>query len=366
MKTLILSTLLLVTSSQLFANESKVCQKCHPLIYKEYYNSIHRKASLPNDQIYAAVFKKEHQSGDKNNCKNCHSPNAKNPKELQEEPISCIYCHTIKDIHEGKVANKNIVTGKKRDFFSAEKSKKNQAKVKYETTSSFFGLIKTSKNSPYHTIEYNNENYYNGNVCMGCHSHTNNKHGVDMIMLDAYIDKKDKETCISCHMPKVMGSKTTLSDSKTHSFHGILGLHNMDNSLGKYIDLSVAKNSNGFEVEIKNQANHALFGEAYKEGVLQVSIIRGKQTIELKPYIFSRVFGKNGVKSTPFDATEVLKDTLIYAKKNIKYNTKLQKGDRVILTLGYRLITPKMAKELGIQDKKLSDLKVLKTQSFEF
>jgi len=366
MKTLILSSLLLLSSSALVANESKICQKCHPLIYKEYYNSIHRKASLPNDKIYAAVFKKEHQNGDKNNCKSCHSPSAKTQQEIKEEPISCIYCHTIKDIHEGENANKNILTGKKRDFFSAEASKKDQSKVKYETTSSFFGLIKTSKNSPYHEIEYSNENYYNGKVCMGCHSHTNNKHGVDMIMLDAYIDKKDKETCISCHMPKVMGSKTTLSDSKTHAYHGIMGLHNMDKSLGKYIDINIQKTSNGFDVKIKNQANHALFGEAYKEGILEVNILRNGKIIKLKPFIFSRVFGKDSHVSMPFNATEVLKDTLIYAKKDLHFNTKIQEGDEVTITLGYRLISPKAAKELDIHDTQLSDLKVLKKESFKF
>ena len=201
---------------------------------------------------------------------------------------------------------------------------------------------------------------------MGCHSHTNNEHGVDLIMLDAYIDKKDKETCISCHMPKTMGSKTTLSDSKTHAYHGIEGLHHNAKSLGKYIDFSIDKDANGFKVTLKNQANHALFGEAYKEGVLQVEIIRDAKTIQLKPYIFSRTFANNAKESMPFKATEVLKDTLIYAKKEINYSTKLQKGDKVKVTLAYRLITPKAAKELDLNDPELSKLRVLKTELFEF
>jgi len=366
MKKLILTSIITVITTSAIANESKICQKCHPLIYKEYYNSIHRKSSLVNDEIYAAVFKKEHQKGDKNKCASCHSPNAKTQQEKKEEPISCVYCHTIKDIHEGEEQNTNLLTGKKRDFFSAEMSKKNQSKVKYETTSSFFGLIKHSKNSPYHEIEYSNENYYNGKVCMGCHSHTNNKYGVDMIMLDAYIDKKDKETCISCHMPKIMGSKTTLSDSKTHAFHGIEGLHNNSKTLGKYINLAISKNSNGFSVNIKNQANHALFGEAYKEGILEVTITRNAKAIQLKPYIFRRVFANNSTQSMPFEATEVLKDTLIYSKKDISYDTKIQKGDKITVTLAYRLISKEAAKALGIKNSKLTKTKVLKTQSFQF
>ncbi|MBA1432872.1 MAG: hypothetical protein FAF04_04610 [Epsilonproteobacteria bacterium] len=364
MKTLLLA-LFILSFTSLFANENKVCQKCHPLIYKEYYNSIHRKSSLPNDAIYKALYDKEHNATTQQQCSSCHSPSAKTAQDAKEAPISCVYCHTIKDIKEHDTANKNILSDKKRDFFSAESSKRNEAKVTYETTSSFFGLIKRAKNSPYHQIEYNNENYYTGNVCMGCHSHVNNAHDFDIIMLDAYIDKKDKDTCISCHMPQVMGSKTTLRDTKTHAYHGIAGVHNMSESLGKYVDISLAKRKDGFTVTLKNQANHALFGQAYREGVLLVSIERDGKTKELKPFLFRRTFGKNGKASMPFEANEVIKDTLIYAKKSIDYNAKLQKGDRVTVTLGYRLISKEAAKTLNLQNSDtLTQIKVLKTESF--
>jgi len=366
MKTFTFLLLFLLTCNASFANDNKVCQKCHPLIYKEYYNSIHRKSSLVNDKIYKAVFEKEHKNREKSNCKACHSPSAKTPQEAKETPISCIYCHTIQNVQEGDKVNKNILTGKKKDFYTAQADKKNESKVKYGTTTSFFGLIKQSKNSPYHQIEYNNENYYNGNVCMGCHSHVNNKNGFDIIMLDAYIDKKDKHTCISCHMPQIMGSKTTLRDSKTHAYHGIAGVHTMSQSLGKYIKIALKKEKNGLSVKITNEANHALFGQAYREGVLHVSITRANKTTLLKPYIFTRVFGNNRTESMPFVADKVLKDTLIYANKEIKYTLKLQKGDKVTVTLGFRLISKKAAKELELQnDNELSRFKVLKTVSFQ-
>ncbi len=365
MKNLIAITLIFVGYTSLFCNDNTVCKKCHPLIYKEYYNSIHRKSSLINDKIYKAVFEKEHAK--KQKCNSCHAPSAKNLQQEKEAPISCIYCHTIKHIIENDKANKNILTGKKKDFFSAQKEKRDEAKVKFETATSFFGLIKRSKNSPYHQIEYNNENYYNGNVCMGCHSHVNNAHNFDIIMLDAYIDKKDKQTCITCHMPQTMGSKTTLSDSKTHAYHGIAGLHKLSKNLGKYINLHVKKQKNGFQVTLTNLANHALFGQVYREGVLNVTIIRGKDKIIQKPYIFTRIFGKGNKESMPFEATDILKDTLIYAKKTIVYNTKLQKGDKVILSLGFRLISKKAAKALNLQDdKELTKIKILKTESFSF
>jgi hypothetical protein len=168
-------------------------------------------------------------------------------------------------------------------------------------------------------------------------------------------------------MPQIMGSKTTLTSTKTHAYHGIAGVHNLSKSLGKYITFKLKKSPEGFTINIINQANHALFGQAYREGTLHVKILRAKQTITLKPYIFTRIFGKNNEESMPFEATNVLKDTLIYAKKNIRYNTKLQKGDKVIITLGFRLISEKAAKKLNLQnDTELTKIKILKTQSFTF
>jgi len=365
MKKLSLVLLLLLSTAVWSASQTKVCQKCHPLIYKEYYNSIHRKSSLPNDMIYKAVYEKEQRSDTK--CSACHAPSATDTATAKEAPISCIYCHTIKDVQEDVQANHNVLSEKQKDFYTAEASKKEESNVKYQTVSSFFGLIKHAENSPYHKIEYNNENYYNGNVCMGCHSHLNNAHGFDVIMLDAYIDKKDKNTCISCHMPKVMGSKTTLRDTKTHAYHGIAGVHQMSESLGKYIDIDAQKTRNGFVITIKNQANHALFGQAYRVGVLQVSITHRGKTIQLQPFLFQRIFGKDGLKTMPFEASDVLKDTLIYAKKDIHYDTKLQKDDIVHVTLGFRLISKEAAQLLQLQDNKaLTKLKILKVQSFKF
>ncbi len=358
------------------ANDSKICQKCHPLIYGEYYQSSHRKASTVNDPIYKALWDQHPKDAKGYSCAKCHSPSDLKAlktgvlqyNEVQkEEPISCTYCHSIKDVKEGKLSNTNILRAKKREFYTAQADKKGSPQASYETKSSWFGLVKESQNSPYHKIDYNNENFYNGNVCMGCHSHTNNEHSFDITMLDALIDKNDKNTCITCHMPQVSGTKVTIHETKTHAYHGIAGIYHRTKDMGKYIEFKVQKRAQGFELKILNKTNHALFGQSFRQGILEVKIIRGSKVIELEPYIFTRVLGKDGKEAMPWNANMSIKDTLIYAKKDIMFTQKLQAGDKLNLTLGVRRISVQKAKELGLtKSKNITKIKVLKTQTFSF
>ncbi len=376
MKKIIYITLLLLISSLSFANESKVCQKCHPIIYDEYYESSHRKASTVNNPIHKALWDKHPKGADGYSCAKCHSPSdkeliktgvLKENKIQREEPISCVYCHTIKTVEEGTNSNNNLTTNKNREFYTAQADKKGSKKAEYKTKSSFFGLVKVSQNSPFHKIDYNNENYYSGNVCMGCHSHVNNEHSFDITMLDALIDEKDKNNCVTCHMPQISGTKVTINESKTHAFHGIAGIYHMNQEMGKYIEFKLEKQENNFNVKIINKSNHALFGQAFREGVLQVNILRDGKTINLKPFIFTRILAKDGKEVMPWLANETLKDTLIYAKKDVNFESRILAGDRVKLILGVRRISKDAAKKLNLQDKKeLTKLKVLKTQTFNF
>jgi len=376
MKFFLSISLLFFISMFSYANESKVCQKCHPIIYDEYYESSHRKSSTVNNPIHKAMWDKHPKTPEGYSCAKCHSPSDKKllktgvlmDNEIQrEEPISCVYCHTIKDVQEGTLSNDNITIDKKREYFTAEKSKKGSAKAEYKTKTSWFGLVKESRNSPYHKIDYNNENYYSGNVCMGCHSHTNNEHSFDISMLDAMIDKNDKNTCVTCHMPQIAGTKVTINESKTHAYHGIAGIYHMNDSMGQYIDFKLDKQSNGFNVKVINKSNHALFGQSFRQGVLKVEIERGAKVITLEPFIFTRVLGKDGKEAMPWNANETLKDTLIYAKREVSFKESIKAGDKVTLILGVKRISDKVAKKLNLQNnKEVSRLRILKTQSFEF
>jgi DNA-directed RNA polymerase subunit RPC12/RpoP len=364
-----------VTTQTYAALENTTCKKCHPVIFSEYQNSIHAKASIFKDTVHKAVWDK-HPAKPKNNykCAKCHTPSDHDlisgktklaENEIQQtEPISCQACHTIENIEKHAKANQNHFSNKKKYFFSADQAKKG-TKVVFKEESSFFGMFKTKVGSPYHDIDYSNEGYYNGDACMGCHSHKQN--GKGFVICDLEVAQgASKETCVSCHMPKIQGSIANQVHTGTHAFHGA-SIHNSDTKLlAKYIKLSLDKKANGFDIAIKNEATHTLFPQPLRLNQLRVSIERKGKIIELKTESFAKVIGTDGKPAMPWLADSVIKDTSIKAleTRKVSYDTALQKGDAVVVEFGYYVVNPKAAKKLDITDKSVTEFIVLTKKRF--
>jgi len=363
--------LLITLSTQSYATlENTTCKKCHPIIYSEYLNSMHAKASVFKDPVHKAVWDK-HPAKAKGNykCAKCHTPSDHQlmagestlvENEVQQtEPISCQQCHKIESIEKHTKANKNILSTKEKIFYSADKKLKGQ-KIVFKEESHLLGLFKTKIGSPYHDIDYGNENFYNGDMCMGCHSHKQNSQG--FAVCDMEVKQGDsKETCISCHMPQVKGSLANQKESATHAFHGH-SIHAVTpTTLSKYIKLTVDTNGDGFIVNIKNEATHTLFSQPLRLNQLKVSIEREGKVTPLKTESFVKVIGKDGKPAMPWLANEVLKDTLIKAleTRKVSYDTVLKKDDVVLLEFGYYLVNPKVAKKLGITEESATKFIVL-------
>lgn len=352
-----------VVSAQTFL-ENTTCKQCHPKIYGEYQTSMHKNASIYNDPIHKAVWDM-HPAKKKNNykCAKCHSPADhkllkketklhKNDIQLKE-PVSCQSCHKIKSVKFSKKGNKNIYTEKEKTFFAADKSKKGE-KLIFEEEKKFLGLFKTTKGSPYHDIDYSNEIFYNGDICLGCHQKKQNAHGFNVCDMEIKKDPSSKHTCISCHMPKVKGSYVNQKKSKTHAFHGLSALREDPKLLGKYIKLSLQKDSKGFKVIVKNEASHTLTPHPLREAQLRVIVTRDAKEIELERKSFLKIIGTDDKPSMPWLATQMIKDTSIKAfeKREIKYDYDLKKNDTITLKFGYFLVRKKAAEKLGIKDKK--------------
>ncbi len=374
---------LLATNASANFGESKVCQKCHPVIYDEFYDSSHRKSSIYTDPIHKAVWDKHPlKEKEKYSCAKCHTPaDIELLKKLEagesalpqqnnaqlEEGVSCVSCHTIERIEEHAKANKNIFTDKEKTLFSAREGKEGEHDVAFERKSSFFGMVTEKSGSPYHKIDFSNSDFYDGKMCMGCHSHKENAHQFAVCETDAKHDSKDEKNCISCHMPLVKGAMNTVHETPTHRYHGFTGVADKPKMLGEYVTLDLSRNDSGFIVNVKNESNHPLFLHPLRLAQLQVSVIRDGKEHDLVSVSFSKVIGKDGKATMPWLADSIIKDTQIQAKESraVSFTYLLKHADVVEAKMGFYRVSPKAATGLGLTDKGYSSFTILKKERFQ-
>jgi hypothetical protein len=348
---------------------SQTCKTCHPIIYDEYVDSAHRNASTFNDKVHKAVWDKHPlKSKQKYSCAKCHTPTdtalmealeanesalPQNNQAQTHEAITCAYCHRIESVREHAQSNANILTGKEKSFFSARQGEEETKKVAYRVESSYLGLVTKKSGSPFHSIDFSNKNFYDGKLCMGCHSHKQNAHQLEICAMEITQEKGDKENCITCHMPLIQGSFTTAVDSKTHRYHGFTGTVHKPKMLSQYVSMSLTQCSNGFDIIIKNGANHQLLLHPLRAGELRVVIGRNGKLMPLEPVRFMRVIGKDAKPSAPWVADTVLEDTQIKAKvaRSVHFDVPLHGGDVVDVQLGHYQVAPEAAVRLGLDDQ---------------
>ncbi|WP_345992400.1 multiheme c-type cytochrome [Sulfurimonas sp. HSL-1716] len=343
--------LIMLVSSVLFAkSETQACKKCHPTIVEEFQSSLHKHASFNDDKIHKALWDRHplHAKG-KYECAKCHAPNAKNEEDMKE-PFTCLSCHTITNIEHHPISDKNIYETKPKQFYSAEAGRENE-KLVYKEKTSFFGLQTGTVGSPYHKIDYRNKQFYTGEICMGCHSHKQNSHQFTLCQTDKEGASSKKQNCITCHMPKIKGTATTIRISETHAFHGFAGARNNSEMLSKYVELSFEQNENGFSIGIKNRSPHDLLTHPLRVVELRVNLIRNGKTTALKSQKFLKVIGHDGKPSMPWIADKILMNTMIKAdeKRTVAYTTHLQSKDTIEAELGFYIVNPKALGKLGLE-----------------
>ena len=364
--TLLISFLSLLANDKVYhyaPNED--CKACHSKIYDEFTGSMHANATPQKDPIHASVWKKHPQNikQSRYGCGKCHTPASDNLDKMKtkgqkalplaentthQEGISCAYCHRIESIALHKKHNTNIMSAKEKNYF---------------------GTLKNHIDSPYHDIQTeNNTHMQNGNVCIGCHSHKMNKHGLNVCSTN--IDNElNAANCVSCHMPKVSGSVSDMHETKKHTFHGFAGSHFHSEMLTQYVDISLLRQIENFIVNIDNRTSHALLLHPLRQAVLKVSVEREGKVITLKEITFERIIGHDGKPAMPWKASTTLKDSMLKAneKRAIPYNFKIQKGDKVTVVLGWFLVNPKALKPLQLEENKVAtEFHEFKKQSFNF
>ncbi len=347
---------------------SNTCKGCHPTIYSEFYDSSHRKSSIFENKVHKGMWDL-HPDKEKESytCAKCHSPSdlalLKNLEENKkampeknnaqtEEGISCVYCHSIKDVELHAQSNKNNLSLKDKVFYSASEKNKDQKSKEFKDEVSLFGMVKEKSGSPYHTIDYSNENIYTGKMCMGCHSHLQNDNNFDLCRVEEKGASNQETNCISCHMPKVAGTATSIKITKEHTYHGFNnGAKNQD-LLAKYIKFDFIQNEKTFDITIKNEATHNLFLQPLRLALLKVSVLRDNKNFELKTEEFARIIGKDGKATMPWLADSEVKNSMIKANETrvVNYDFQLRKDDKIEVIFGYYTVNPKMIEKLKLQD----------------
>lgn len=366
--------------------KNDTCKGCHPQIYKEFMGSAHKKSTIFNDPIHKVIWDKHPgKKKDKYACAQCHTPSdprimkaleestAAVPKDdaAQNEGISCITCHSIKSIESHAKSHDKMIllnNDKKRPTLYAASKDKRDTKVEYKVEKSFMGMFKSTTGSPYHDIDYSNKNFYTGNLCMGCHGHKENSHGQNVCTTEAKGAIDEKSNCITCHMPQVKGSATTIAISKKHTSHDFTGARNKPEMLSQYLKINFKQTNKGFEITLTNEATHNLLLHPLRLAKLNVRVNSGTTTKTLKSQAFYRILGHDGKPAMPWIATEIYKENMLTAgeTRTIKYDTIVKSGDMVEAEFGFYLVNPKMQKKLNLIDnKEATKFNILKTEFFQ-
>lgn len=202
---------------------------------------------------------------------------------------------------------------------------------------------------------------------MGCHSHRQNSAGLKVCDTGEEGAKDKGKNCITCHMPQVEGSATTIRHTKTHAFHGFAGTMNNPQMLAEHIELDLKKSAGGFEVIVHNKAPHDLLLHPLRVVELRVSVVKDSKSSPLKTYTFARVIGNEEGASMPWLANKVLSDTMIKAneKRSVAYTDNVDKKSQIEVQLGYYTVNPKAVDKLGLKgNEKAEKFTVLKQKYF--
>ena len=334
---------------------SESCNECHENIYREHTASMHHKSTIFKDEVHRKV--RNAVNKDKYACAICHMPATKylravmsgeqqpNPdKHRQSDGVSCFFCHQISKIYPGK--SKNI----------------NFSNYHGEKKPTVFGNLKKPYESNEHYTD-SNEIYKNSEVCMGCHSHKQNKLGFEVCNTKNQYDKTSD--CIGCHMPSTPGTieKKDKGVRDSYASHEFLGVHSAK-MVKKAVKLELAYKAGVLELTIANKMGHSIITHPMRLKFAKTVILRDKKVIwnnfkdsplEDKEATFILVLkDADGKPTLPNKAIgyKLNRNLKASSSKVIKYKVpKLQKGDEVKTTWISYIINPKIAKKLDITTK---------------
>ncbi len=308
------------------------CVACHPVIHREYSESMHARSHQKRDPIFAGVrairIKKEG-PGIAKACARCHSPDAA-AKPALNAGVTCFTCHNLR----ANAPAKTFIGPHTLDAGASAAHKLGPATAAFKDGRT---------------------------LCLSCHDALKSPKGIAMCTTGpehASMPARGSKTCVDCHMPRVAGPATIGKNRADHASHAFLGPHrawyqNDPAFLATAVTLKATLTPGKLTLSVRNDSGHD-FPTGFP-GRLAVLSCRGldatgKHTWTCAPIRFGKKYVDAADKPTlaPY-AAKLASDTRLKggATKTI-VQTPPKTVVRVEVGLSMRLLPPPLAKKLKL------------------
>ena len=388
MKTLLL---LMLVSVSLFSGEvlkkkwesSENCYPCHKDIVKTWRTSRHAHSHFGKNDL----FKKSLLYMTKKNptmildemkmkCAQCHNPRIVKPTLDGDDKISLLMGHkSTKKAYKNMLGSKNMKDGinclvcHNVDTIHLDKTKGSQGmnSIAFGPQGTMFGPFSDTAETPYHkSIHKEHFDLDKPDLCFACHFSGSNDHGLEVYATGREYEQTIKSKgyptkgCKKCHMSRrkkgVASNYAKAGESPRERMVRAHRFASVDNSdiLEKYLHVADYIDGGKLYLKLRNESPHKIpSGYGLREIILRVNFLRADQTeIDRQAKVLSARWGDNEGKTTiPHLATSILQDTRLPGWSSRAYAFPIPpKARYASYEILYRLISQKMAKELGVSN----------------
>jgi hypothetical protein len=351
---------------------SVACKACHKTIVSEWETSLHAKSHYSKNELikktieYMSLKTTLMEDQIVLNCSKCHNPRVEKDRMSLEELYSTAYGQDGGETHamiSSKYAKDgvNCITCHNVDKIHASQNTQDRGKktVEWTTSGTMVGPF-DDVNSPYHKSEYrpffkNNPNQ----LCNVCHHSGESYYGLQTCETAAeYERSKSDESCVDCHMGepvmRYIVDNNLAKEKRESRSHLFAGVRNSD-IVSKAIEINPSRTKNALKLELINKTAHRV-PTGYGDRVMSVIVeflndddsLVGTQT-----HVMQKVHGdKSGSETISQLAQRVLSDTRLDVNEKRIVNFEIpENATKAKITLTYRLISEKWAKELDLKSQ---------------
>jgi len=366
---------------------SQACKACHKTIVEEWETSLHAKSHFSKNELIDKTI--EYMSLKTTllkdqivlNCSSCHNPRvAKDKMSLEEfysqaygqdsgetsailnsqyakDGVNCITCHNVDKIYHNN-------------------SPENRGKkiVDWTPSGTMVGPF-DNVDSPYHKSEY--RAYFQeqpNQLCNICHHSGESYYGHLICETSNEYDKSNSDkSCVDCHMREstmrfTVDNKLAKEKRESRS-HLFAGVRNSD-IVAAAITINPSRVGQNLRLELVNETAHKIpTGYGDREMSIIVEFLDyDENLVRTDQYTLKATFGDEFGKETISQlAYQTLSDTRLDAGEKRKVDFAIpHSASKAKITLTYRLISEKWAKELQLKSEEFLKTYVVKERYIKF